>query len=89
MGQGVLPGLAQIVADELRADWERVVPVQADADPKFGNQNTGGSTAVRTQFESLRKAGAAARKMLLEAAARRWKAESARLRAEGGCVLER
>ena len=89
MGQGVLTGLAQIVADELGADWERVVPVQADADPKFGNQNTGGSTAVRTQFERLRKAGAAAREMLLEAAARRWKVEPARLHAEGGFVLDR
>lgn len=89
MGQGVLTGLAQIVADELGADWERVVPVQADADPKFGNQNTGGSTAVRTQFESLRKVGAAAREMLLEAAALRWKVEKTRLRAEGGFVVDR
>lgn len=88
MGQGVLTGLAQIIADELGADWEKVVPVQADADPKYGNQNTGGSTAVRTQFDELRRAGAAAREMLLAAAAKRWKVEPSRLRAEGGKVVD-
>ncbi len=88
MGQGVLTGLAQIIADELGADWEKVVPVQADADPRFGNQNTGGSTAVRTQFQDLRRAGAAAREMLLAAAAARWQVPAGRLRAEGGRVWD-
>lgn len=88
MGQGVLTGLSQIVADELGADWEKVVPVQADADPRYGNQNTGGSTAVRTQFQELRKAGAAAREMLKEAAARRWNAPASRLQAIGGRILD-
>lgn len=88
MGQGVLTGLAQIIADELGADWSQVEAVQADADAKFGNQNTGGSTAVRTQFEELRKAGAAAREMLVQAAARRWGVPAERLIARGGKVLD-
>ena len=88
MGQGVLTGLAQIVADELGAEWEKVVPVQADADPKYGNQNTGGSTAVRTQFDELRRAGAAAREMLLAAAARRWKVPASTLSARDGKVWD-
>ncbi|MCX7895286.1 MAG: xanthine dehydrogenase family protein molybdopterin-binding subunit [Thermoanaerobaculum sp.] len=88
MGQGVLTGLAQIVADELGADWDKVVPVQAEADPKYGNQNTGGSTAVRTQFEELRRAGAAAREMLVVAAAARWQVDPNRLKAEHGKVVD-
>ncbi|BCW92588.1 MAG: oxidoreductase [Thermoanaerobaculum sp.] len=88
MGQGVLTGLAQIIADELGADWSQVEAVQADADAKFGNQNTGGSTAVRTQFEELRKAGAAAREMLVQAAAKRWGVPAERLIARGGKVLD-
>ncbi|MFN3413125.1 MAG: molybdopterin cofactor-binding domain-containing protein, partial [Thermoanaerobaculum sp.] len=88
MGQGVLTGLAQIIADELGADWGQVEAVQADADAKFGNQNTGGSTAVRTQFEELRKAGAAAREMLVQAAAGRWGVPAERLIAKGGKVLD-
>ncbi|KDA53390.1 hypothetical protein EG19_06465 [Thermoanaerobaculum aquaticum] len=88
MGQGVLTGLAQIIADELGADWSQVEAVQADADAKFGNQNTGGSTAVRTQFEELRKAGAAAREMLVQAAAKRWGVPAETLIARGGKVLD-
>lgn len=86
MGQGVLTGLSQIIADELGADWSQLEAVQADADTRFGNQNTGGSTAVRTQFEELRKAGAAAREMLVQAAAQRWGVPAERLVARGGKV---
>lgn len=88
MGQGVLTGLAQIIADELGADWEKVVPVQAEADPRYGNQNTGGSTAVRTQFDELRRAGAAAREMLVAAAAQRWGVDPRRLRVTRGEVSD-
>jgi isoquinoline 1-oxidoreductase beta subunit len=78
MGQGVLSGLAQIVAEELMVDWANVRAVAAPANPIYGNplfggfQFTGGSTSVRGYYQPLRIAGAAARKMLVGAAAQIW-----------------
>ena len=72
MGQGVLTSLPMLVAEELDADWSRVRAVHADGDMKYGNQLTGGSASVRGAWEGLRKAGAAAREMLVEAAAQEW-----------------
>ena len=77
MGQGVYTSLPMIVADELDADWKNVrmeVAPAADAykDPAWGMQSTGGSSSIRHMYEPLRKAGAAAREMLLIAAARKW-----------------
>ena len=77
MGQGVHTSLPMIVADELEADWKKVTIESAPArdeykDPLFGMQATGGSTSVKHMYEPLRKAGAAARVMLVEAAAKRW-----------------
>ena len=77
MGQGVYTSLPMIVADELDADWKNVrmeVAPAADAykDPEWGTQATGGSSSIRHMHEPLRKAGAAAREMLLIAAAREW-----------------
>src|SRR5713226_1610486 len=68
MGQGVRTSLPMIVAEELSCDWRRVEVVQADLEPKFGEQLTGGSGSVRGSYANLRKAGAAAREMLLSAA---------------------
>jgi len=62
MGQGVRTALPMIVAEELCCDWRRVQVVQADLDPKYGEQLTGGSGSVRTSYENLRKAGAADRR---------------------------
>jgi isoquinoline 1-oxidoreductase beta subunit len=87
MGQGVRTALPMILADELEADWERVRVVQADADPKYGPQGTGGSASVRTGWEPLRRAGAAAREMLIAAAAAGWGVEAASCRAERGEVV--
>jgi isoquinoline 1-oxidoreductase beta subunit len=77
MGQGVYTSLPMIVADELDADWKKVrmmVAPAADAykDLTFGMQATGGSSSIRHMEEPLRKAGAAAREMLVIAAAREW-----------------
>src|SRR2546421_7609520 len=69
MGQGVRTAMPMIVAEELEADWTRVRVAQADADPAYGDQFTVGSRSVRSGFEPLRKAGAAAREMLIGAAA--------------------
>ncbi len=77
MGQGVLTAIPMLVAEELDADWSRVRVEQAPADkayvnPLFGIQGTGGSSSVRGHWEPMRKAGAAAREMLVAAAARKW-----------------
>lgn len=87
MGQGVRTALPMIVAEELDADWSRVRVEQAWADPKFGDQDTGGSGSVRTKYEPMRKAGAAARAMLIAAAAKGWSVPPSACRAEKGRVI--
>jgi isoquinoline 1-oxidoreductase subunit beta len=87
MGQGVRTALTMIVAEELCCDWKRVQVVQADLDPKYGDQLTGGSLSVRTSYENLRKAGAAAREMLISAAAIEWNVDHSECRADNGSVV--
>src|SRR5947209_3822009 len=73
MGQGVRTSLPMVLADELEADWQRVRVQQADADQaRFGNQDTDGSRSMRHFFGPMRRAGAAARQMLVQAAAAAW-----------------
>jgi isoquinoline 1-oxidoreductase subunit beta len=72
MGQGVRTALPMILAEELEADWQKVKVEQADAYPGFGDQETGGSSSVRSMWTPLRQAGAAAREMLVAAAAATW-----------------
>jgi isoquinoline 1-oxidoreductase beta subunit len=87
MGQGTFTGMAVLVAEELEADWKAVRVVQADANPRYGSMSTGGSRSVRQSWEPLRKAGAAAREMLISAAAAGWGVDPASCRAEKGAVL--
>ncbi|MFT3666291.1 molybdopterin cofactor-binding domain-containing protein [Piscinibacter sp.] len=92
MGQGVLTAIPMLLAEELDADWKRVRVQQAPADPAynnpmFGMQATGGSTTVRGHWEPLRKAGAAAREMLVGAAAAQWKVDASECRTEAGQVI--
>jgi len=86
MGQGVRTAMPMIVAEELEADWTRVQVAQADADPAYGDQFTVGSRSVRSGFEPLRKAGAAAREMLIGAAALTWNVPRESCRARNGMV---
>ena len=77
MGQGVRTALPMILAEELDADWASVHVEQAPVDavynnPLFHMQGTGGSSSVRAFYTPLRTAGAAARAMLVQAAANRW-----------------
>ncbi|MCX7880195.1 MAG: molybdopterin-dependent oxidoreductase [Ignavibacteria bacterium] len=72
IGQGVRTTFAMIVAEELDADWNLVVAVNAEADSKYGNQATGGSTSVRNFWTTLRSAGAQARQLLINAASQIW-----------------
>jgi isoquinoline 1-oxidoreductase beta subunit len=89
MGQGVRTSLPMIVADEMDADWGRVRSVQADAHPrKYGRQRTVGSGSVRgAAWISLRQAGAAAREMLVAAAAVSWEVGTAECRTLDGRVI--
>jgi isoquinoline 1-oxidoreductase beta subunit len=78
MGQGSLTGLAQLVAEELECDWSKVTteyptPGQNLARKRvWGDMSTGGSRGIRTSHEYVRKGGAAAREMLIQAAANEW-----------------
>ncbi len=91
MGQGVYTALPMIVADELDCDWKNVRMKPAPAgdafkDVLFGMQATGGSSSIRHMYEPLRKAGAAAREMLVAAAAAEWKVPVADCTADLGLV---
>jgi isoquinoline 1-oxidoreductase beta subunit len=93
MGQGAYTGLATILAEELDADWSqiRVEPAPADAE-RYNNlrwgpfQGTGGSNAMANSWEQMRRAGATARAMLVEAAAREWGVPAAEITVERGVV---
>src|SRR5262245_3225577 len=87
MGQGVRTALPMILAEEIGADWSRVAVEQAWNDPRFGDLDTGGSTSVRTGWDPLRKAGAAARAMLLAAGAARLKLPAESLTVADGRVV--
>jgi len=77
MGQGVRTSLAMILAEELEADWSRIKLVQASPGPEFKRLGTGGSFSLGGSWKTLRQAGAAAREMLITAAAARWKVDRA------------
>ena len=85
MGQGTLTGLAQLVAEELECDWSKVTteyptPGQSVARKRvWGDFSTGGSRGIRTSHEYVRKGGAAARMMLIQAAANEWKVPASRV----------
>ncbi|GAA0838707.1 xanthine dehydrogenase family protein molybdopterin-binding subunit [Marinobacter szutsaonensis] len=73
MGQGIRTSLVLLAADELGADWDRVKVRQAEANQeKYGNQNTDGSRSMRHWYDPMRRAAAAARLMLEQAAANQW-----------------
>src|SRR6478735_9744534 len=85
LGQNIKTSFPMIVAEELDADWTKVKVVQAALDTKkYERQLTGGSGAIPHSWERLRKAGATARQMLIEAAAKRWGVAASSLTAENG-----
>ncbi len=90
LGQNIKTSFPMIVAEELDADWKKVKVVQAALDTnKFERQVTGGSGAVPHSWERLRKAGATARQMLMEAAAKRWNVTVSSVTTENGMVLHK
>ena len=94
MGQGAQSGLAVMVAEELEIGLDQITlkeapPNEAIYNDKLLNfQATGGSTSIRSNWEPLRQAGAAARLLLIQAAAQRWQVGTDQLRAENGRVLD-
>lgn len=86
MGQGIRSSLPIVLADELGADPARIRVVQGDADERYGDQNTDGSTSIRNFFEPMRQVAATARAMLIGAAAARWHVPAARLTAHDDAV---
>lgn len=87
MGQGVHTSLPMIVAEELDADFSLVRVEQAPASKSFGDQLTGVSTSVTKNWDELRAVGAAARSMLIAAAASIWDVEPSSCRAEKSFVI--
>jgi len=95
MGQGIYTAVAMILAEELDADFSSIVLEHAPANeklyanPAFGIQATGGSTSLRAFWTPLREAGASARAMLIQAAAREWQVEPASCTASNGEVTHK
>ena len=87
MGQGVRTALPMILAEELEADWNQIAIEQAGASTLYGDQGTGGSASVKTTWDPMRKAGAAAREMLISAAALTWGVPRSSCAAENGAVV--
>ena len=88
MGQGPTTACSQLLAEELECDWAKVRMEIAPVDPaSYGHQTTVGSQAIRTTWEPLRRAGAEAREMLIQAAAEKWGVGKSQCRAENGFVV--
>lgn len=87
MGQGISTALPMVLAEELDIDWRNVTVEQAPNDMRlFGNQGTGGSGSVTESFTPLRQAGAAARLMLVSAAAKQWSVDPSSCTVNNGVV---
>ena len=87
MGQGIMTALPMILAEELCVDWKHVRVEQAPTNPKIYDHGTGGSGSVAGSWLPLRRAGAAAREMLVSAAAARWNVSRDTCKAQDGGVL--
>ena len=92
MGQGVFTALPMLICEELEADWSKVRVASASMEKEYrhtiwGAQGTGGSTSVASEWDRLRKVGAAAREMLISAAAASFGADRSECRAENGAVI--
>jgi len=88
IGQGIKTAFAMIIAEELDADWSRVKVETASVDQKrYGNQSSGGSMSIPRNWDTLRRAGATARAMLVAAAADEWKVPAAECSTEKSTVI--
>jgi isoquinoline 1-oxidoreductase beta subunit len=87
MGQGIMTALPMILAEELCLDWKQVTIEQAPTNPKIYDHGTGGSGSVGGSWLPLRQAGAAAREMLIAAAAKKWEVGTDTCKAQNGYVV--
>jgi isoquinoline 1-oxidoreductase beta subunit len=92
MGQGVNTSLAQLIAEELECDWEKIHSVSAPVNPVYNHtarptQMAGGSSSVRSSYDQHRTIGAAMREMLIGAAAKKWDVPRGECHAENGAVV--
>lgn len=90
MGQGTFQSMPMIIAEELEADIKNVTIAPSPADRnKYGDQSVVGSRSTQTQFEPMRKVGAAAKAMLVQAAATKWQTDVSECYAENAVVIHR
>ena len=95
MGQGTHTGLAQMVAEELECDWSKVTweyptpGANVARNRVWGDYSTGGSRGIRTSHEYVRKGGAAARIMLVQAAANEWKVPASECTAANSVITHK
>jgi isoquinoline 1-oxidoreductase beta subunit len=87
MGTGIRTTLPLVAADELDADWSFVRIEQGLGDTKYGDQNTDGSRSIRDFYDAFRRAGAAARSMLVQAAAARWKVPTSEITIQNSILI--
>jgi isoquinoline 1-oxidoreductase beta subunit len=90
VGQGIKTSMPMLVAEELEADWTKVVVEQTGLDTKlYTRQVAGGSGSIRSSWEPFRKAGAAARQMLIDAGAQTWNVSADECYAEKGMIIHK
>lgn len=89
MGQGSTQAVPSLIAEELEVSLDKVFLIQSDGKSKYGSQTAGGSSSVRGLWEPLRKAGAAAKEMLIRAATQRWNVPTSECFAEDGKVFHK
>ncbi len=88
MGQGTVTSLAMLLAEELECDWKKIRTEFPGIDRAYGaNQGVVGSQSIRSSYTTLRQAGAAAREMLIEAAAQKWGVDKSQCRAQNNAVV--
>jgi len=86
MGQGIKTSLPMIIAEELDVKWEQVTVVQGDLNPAYGRQFSVGSQSTVANYAAMRRAGAAARAVLIEAAAQEWNVSASECTTADGVV---
>jgi isoquinoline 1-oxidoreductase beta subunit len=90
MGQGTFQSIPALIAEEFEVSFDQIIIKQSNGEPAFGpNQRAGGSASIRTSYSDLRKIGASAREVFIEAASLQWKVDAGSCYAENGKVFHK